>query len=153
MKVVIEKELCHPVNGEIVGPYYHVVRYTDDGEREVLKTFDGDIKEAARYAEHEIDVEVLAVAYKENPDSFSSVSAFSIPNDYKPSYEAVVYEGKVVSIDADYITVRYVDGTGNAQLFYASPNDKYELGDKVELVAIFNPENPLFVNENVQGEA
>ncbi len=69
MKVRIEKELCSPVNG----PKYHVVKVDEKtGEKELLKTFDGDIKEAARFAERKVDFDVLEVAYKENPHSFDS---------------------------------------------------------------------------------
>ena len=77
--VFIEKELLDPVsvNGyaETVGPYYHVYKINDNLEKEELFIEkSGDIKEAARYAERNLDFDALAVAYKENPESFRSVS-------------------------------------------------------------------------------
>ena len=74
LKLIIEKELCHPTDEfTIAGPKYHV-SWVDEltGEKEEVKVFDKDIKEAARFAEHELDVGCLAVAYKKNPDSFKS---------------------------------------------------------------------------------
>lgn len=75
--VFIEKELLNPVsiNGyaEVVGPYYHVYRFNENLEKEeIFVETSGGIKEAARRAEHELDVEKLAIAYKENPNSFKS---------------------------------------------------------------------------------
>ena len=64
MKVTIEKELCDPKDGEVVGPYYHLVV---DGK--TVKTFE-EIGEAARYAERKLDVNKLEVAYRENPNCF-----------------------------------------------------------------------------------
>ena len=79
-KIVIEKELCDPKNGEVVGPYYHIVQIDDEnGQRTLLHTVDGDIKEAARYAERNIDFEQLEVAYQQDPNIFSSVSAYAVP--------------------------------------------------------------------------
>lgn len=74
MKVRIEKELCNPVNGEIVGPKFHVFKVDEETEeKELLETFDGDIKEAARFAERNLDFDILEVAYKEDPNAFSSI--------------------------------------------------------------------------------
>lgn len=75
MKALIEKELCNPVNGEIVGPLYHVYKVGDDGNKELVETIDGDIGEAARIAERKIDMDVLEVAYASDPNSFSPVSS------------------------------------------------------------------------------
>lgn len=73
----IEKELCNPVsvNGyaEVPGPLYHIYKVHDDGTKEFVKTVEKDIKEAAREAQRIIDIDVLEVAYKENPNAFSSV--------------------------------------------------------------------------------
>ena len=74
-KIVIEKELCDPKNGEVVGPYYHIVQIDDEkNERTLLHTVDGNIEEAARYAERELDLEKIEIAYQENPDMFSSAT-------------------------------------------------------------------------------
>ena len=74
----IEKELCNPVsvNGyaEVPGPLYHIYKVHDDGTKEFVKTVEKDIKEAAREAQRVIDIDVLEVAYKENPNAFSSVA-------------------------------------------------------------------------------
>jgi len=71
--VFIEKELLNPVNGEIVGPYFHVFRFDEDGNKvEIFVEKSGDIKVAAREAERQMDKALLAVSYKENPDSFKS---------------------------------------------------------------------------------
>jgi hypothetical protein len=84
MKVIIEKELCHPQNGELVGPHYHITKVDEHtGEREFVKTIDGDIKEAARFAERELDLNVLEVAYRENPDSFKSSVSYGATNSVK----------------------------------------------------------------------
>ena len=74
LKLVIEKELCHPTDSyTIPDPKYHVSWLNElTGEKEEVKVFDKDIKEAARFAEHELDVGCLAVAYKKDPDSFKS---------------------------------------------------------------------------------
>ena len=72
MKYLIEKELCDPQNGNIVGPYYHVYSIDDNNNKTLLKTFDGDIKEAARFVERQVDMESLEVAYMENPNAFKS---------------------------------------------------------------------------------
>lgn len=63
----IEKELCNPQNGELVGPYYHVI-----ANNEIIKTFT-DIQEAAKFAEHKLDWNALEIAFKENPNCFKSV--------------------------------------------------------------------------------
>lgn len=69
MRFVIEKELCNPPKG----PYYHLVQIDEEtGKREVLKTFEGDIKEAARFAERQLDFNELEVAYMRDPNLFSS---------------------------------------------------------------------------------
>lgn len=71
--VFIEKELLSPVNGETVGPYFHVYTLTEDGEKvERFVEKSGDIKAAVREAERQMDLNLLAVAYKKNPDSFRS---------------------------------------------------------------------------------
>ena len=71
--VFIEKELLNPVNGEIVGPYFHVYTIDKEGNKtEIFVEKSGSIEKAARRAEHELDFNTLAVAYAENPNSFSS---------------------------------------------------------------------------------
>lgn len=71
--VFIEKELLGPVNGEIVGPYYHVFVLDEEGNKnELFVEKSGDIKAAVREAERQMDLNLLAVAYKENPNSFRS---------------------------------------------------------------------------------
>lgn len=71
MKYLIEKELCDPENGNIVGPYYHVYS-VDNNNKTLLKTFDGDIKEAARFVERQVDMNCLEVAYMENSSAFNN---------------------------------------------------------------------------------
>ena len=132
MKIIIEKELCEPTDGWTVpGPYYHVVRIDEKtGEREVLKTFDNDIKDAAKYAEYELDVTALAVAYAENPKSFEQ--SISVSNS-TPLIEIEQYKGVVSSISENFATVRYEDCTGNTQLFYMKP-DNLKRGDVVMIL-------------------
>ena len=72
MKAIIEKELCNPVDGQIVGPMYHVYGVSESGSKELIETIDGDIKEAARLAERTIDLSELEVAYKKDPAAFQS---------------------------------------------------------------------------------
>lgn len=76
MVVRIEKELCNPVsvNGyaEVPGPLYHIYKVHDDGTKEFVKTVEKDIREAAREAQRVIDINVLEVAYKKNPNAFKS---------------------------------------------------------------------------------
>lgn len=99
MKALIEKELCSPKSGEdgyaeIVGPLYYVYAVDEEtGEKELLETFDGDIKEAARYAERQLDVNKLEVAYKENPDCFKSYSNFIPPENITPTVIVFDMEG------------------------------------------------------------
>lgn len=84
MIIKIEKELCNPINGEIVGPKYHVVTIDEEGKREVLETFDGDIKEAAAYAQRKLDFNELEIVYNENPNVFKSViPGMELNNDEK----------------------------------------------------------------------
>ena len=72
MKAIIEKELCNPDDGQIVGPMYHVYGVSEDGSKELIETIDGDIKEAARLAERTIDLSEIEVAYKKDPEAFQS---------------------------------------------------------------------------------
>ena len=91
MKILIEKELGHPetINGyaEIVGPFYHLYAIDDEGSKTFIKTVVRDIKEAAREAEWAMDIDLLEVAYKENPDSFKS--CVELPPNYKLLENAV----------------------------------------------------------------
>ena len=74
MKVIIEKELCDPVNGEIVGPLYHIYKVDEEtGKKELIETVDGNIGEAARVAERTVDFNTLEIAYYQDPNCFSSV--------------------------------------------------------------------------------
>lgn len=77
MAILIEKELGRTdvVNGyaELVGPFYHLYKVDGNGEKTFIETVTGNIEDAARKAERIIDVDVLMVAYKENPNSFKSV--------------------------------------------------------------------------------
>lgn len=141
MKIVIEKELCNPIDAyNIPGPYYHVVRIDEEtGEREVLKTFEKDIKEAARYAERELDIEKLAIAYKENPKSFESCTHIDADS-IKPVTEFFSYEGTVTGAGDRYTTIRYEDTNGNAQLFYGPPGN-YKYGDKISILFWKKEEN------------
>lgn len=138
MKIVIEKELCQPTDGWTVpGPYYHVVRIDEEtGEREVLKTFDGDIKEAARYAEHELDIEALAVAWAENPDSFKASAPASLNNAQPIELEA--YEGVVTTVNDDYVVIEYKDCVGSDELFFAKAGT-YNIGGKVAICVFKQP--------------
>ena len=76
-KVLIEKELRNPfvVDGyaEPDGPYYAIYVPDEEGHKgspiEVIK---GDITKAVREGEKVLDLALLAIAYKENPDSFKS---------------------------------------------------------------------------------
>lgn len=82
MKVLIEKELTNPVMvdgiAEVLGPYYHIYKVDEEGNKTLVKTVAKDIKEAAREAERMLDFNVLEVAYKEKgPDSFKS--SISLP--------------------------------------------------------------------------
>ena len=71
--VFVEKELLHPVNGEVAGPYFHVFRLDENGNKvELFVEKSGDIKAAVREAERQMDLALLAISYKENPDSFKS---------------------------------------------------------------------------------
>ena len=75
--VFIEKELFNPdIFCNIKGPYYHIFYYNENGKKIILHTEkSGDIKEAARRAERELDFNTLAVAYAENPNSFKSITS------------------------------------------------------------------------------
>lgn len=72
----IEKELINPVIvdgvAQLLGPNYHIYGVDESGNKTFVKTVDKDIREAAREAERLLDIDVLEVAYKENPDSFKS---------------------------------------------------------------------------------
>ena len=70
IKYIIEKELCNPVNGEILGPFYHL--YEVNGEEKTLLSTTDDICAAARELERKTDLWKLEVAYQENPDVFKS---------------------------------------------------------------------------------
>ncbi len=81
-KVVIEKELAEPQNGNICGPFYHVYSVNENtGEKEELKVFDGDIKEAAGFAERNIDFQLMEIAYQTDPNCFSSSVKLDIKNE------------------------------------------------------------------------
>lgn len=79
-KLVIEKELCNPTDGyTIPRPYYHVCVIDEQtGEKKEIKTFEKDIKEAARFAEHELDCGLIEIAYRENPDSFKATTPVTL---------------------------------------------------------------------------
>ena len=86
MFILIIKELCDPVNGEIVGPHYHIYRVDEKTkEKEYIKTIDGDIKEAARYAERQLDINVFAIALDEYPMAFSSCISPEQMEQFQPS--------------------------------------------------------------------
>lgn len=72
----IEKELINPVIvdgvAQLLGPNYHIYGVDESGNKTFVKTVDKDIREAAREAERLLDIDVLEVAYKENPDLFKS---------------------------------------------------------------------------------
>ncbi len=87
MKAIIEKELCNPVDGQIVGPMYHVYGVSESGSKELIETIDGDIKEAARLAERTIDLSELEVAYKKDPAAFQS-TVYPTPLDNVLSLES-----------------------------------------------------------------
>jgi len=76
MKVIIEKELTNPeiIDGiaQVTGPYYHIYSVDADGNKTFVKTVSKDIGEAAREAQRLIDIDVLEVSYKENPNAFKS---------------------------------------------------------------------------------
>ena len=76
MVVRIEKELCSPVsvNGyaEVPGPLYRIYKVDEDGNKEFVKTIEKDIEKAAREAQRMLDIDVLEVAYKKNPNAFKS---------------------------------------------------------------------------------
>jgi len=136
----IKKELCDPVNGEVVGPYYHLYKVKDDGTEELIESFNGDIKAAARRAEQIVDLEALDIAYEQNPNCFSSVAfppnyynvRSNAPGAFKP-IEVDSYEGKVTRVNEDFVAVNYKDETGENQIFYANPG-KYKMGDKVQIL-------------------
>ena len=84
--IFIEKELLDPVNGEIVGPYYHVYQLDENSNKiELFVTKTGDIKDAVREAERQLDIMALAIAYADDPKSFSSVMPSS--EEIKPDFE------------------------------------------------------------------
>jgi hypothetical protein len=139
-KFFIEKELCHPTDAyHIPGPFYHVVSVDEEtGEREVLKTFDNDVKEAAEFARRKLDFEVLQVAYQNDPHSFDSTGCFKTTSAIEscaPVIDVEQIEGEVSAIHCDYVAVRYVDSLGYPQLLYLKPGN-YECGDKVEILVI-----------------
>lgn len=78
MKALIEKELTNPVYvdgiAQVLGPHYHIYIVDEEGNKTFVKTIDQDIKEAAREAERLLDIDVLEVAYKKNPDGFKSTT-------------------------------------------------------------------------------
>ena len=79
--IFIEKELLNPVNGEIVGPYYHVYQLDENGNKiELFVTKTGDIKDAVREAERELDIMAVAIAYSADPNSFYSCTLVSQEN-------------------------------------------------------------------------
>lgn len=94
MTVRIEKELCNPVKNErgyaeVPGPHYHIYKVDESGKKELVKTVDGDIKEAAREAERLLDLNVLEVAYKEHgPDHFKSTA--SVPFKVKEIHDDTI---------------------------------------------------------------
>ena len=72
-KILIEKELLDPVNGELVGPYFHVYSIKDDGTKtELYVEKSGDIRNALSRGEHYLDFEQIEIAYQENPNAFKS---------------------------------------------------------------------------------
>lgn len=89
----IEKELINPVIvdgvAQLLGPNYHIYSVNENGNKTFIKTVDKDIQEAAREAERLLDVDVLEVACKKNPDLFKSTfvepenSAASLNNGLK----------------------------------------------------------------------
>ena len=85
MKILIEKELTNPVYvdgiAQVLGPHYHIYSVDENGCKTLVKTVDKDIREAAREAEKLLDIDVLEVAYKKNPDSFKSV--MPLPESYQ----------------------------------------------------------------------
>ena len=84
--IFIEKEIFNPVNGEIVGPYYHVYRVDENNNKEELFVEkSGSIIAAVREAERQLDLDMLAVAYHENPKSFSSYS-MEPSSSFKPDF-------------------------------------------------------------------
>ena len=99
MKYIIEKELCDPQNGNIVGPYYHVYSVDDDNNKTLLQTFDGDIKEAARFAERQLDFNALEVSYNENPNVFKSCILNEPKEDYVIESSSYDEETGVVNVN------------------------------------------------------
>lgn len=92
--ILIEKELLNPVNGEVVGPYFHVYTMNENGDKtEIFVEKSGSIEKAARRAEHELDFSTLAVAYAENPNSFSSCVSAS-PLKSEPEIKLTAEEEK-----------------------------------------------------------
>ena len=103
MKALIEKELCSPKIGkdgyaEVVGPFYYVYAVDEEtGEKELLQIFDRNIEDAARFAQRQIDFNLLEIAYKENPNSFKSTCNFIPTSDFQPTIVAFDMTG--VSIE------------------------------------------------------
>ena len=140
----IKKELCSPVNGEVVGPYFHLYKVKDDGTEELIESFDGDIKAAARRAEQIVDLEALDIAYEENPNCFSSSVLFppnycnvrsNTPGVFKP-VEVDSYEGKVTRVNEDFVAIHYKDSnfdSYNNHMLYVKPG-KWKIDDEVEIL-------------------
>lgn len=94
MKALIEKELCSPKSGEdgyaeIAVPLYYVYAVDEEtGEKELLQIFDRNIEDAARFAQRKLDINLLEIAYKENPNSFKSTCNFVLNGDFQPTIVA-----------------------------------------------------------------
>lgn len=73
MRYIIEKEICNPKDGKIIGPYYHLYKHDGNGNKTLIETFEADIEEAAKKAERQMDLDALEIHYKDNPNSFSSI--------------------------------------------------------------------------------
>lgn len=121
-RLVIEKELCQPTDAwTIPGPYYHVCVINEDtGEKTELETFERDIKEAARYAERQMDLGALEIAYRKNPDSFkstiSSTSLFNNTADIKWDFYAFKFDKENVRDIVNLMTQYCLENNENANI-------------------------------------
>ena len=77
-KTLIEKHLLQPktVDGiaQVDGPEYYVYRVDEMGNKEFVDVVYGDVKEAVRRGERILDLDEIEMAFRKNPESFSSFS-------------------------------------------------------------------------------
>ena len=141
MKLAIDKEICDPVNGKIVGPYYHIFRVDEDGVRTLLETVEGDIVKAIKRGEQLMDFETLQITYQKNPLAFNStIYQKNLSYDYRSNLPGKIvqigieqYEGKVTRVNDEFVAINYKDFAGDNHMMYVKPG-KWAMDDEVQIL-------------------